>query len=68
MLKDLAHRKVILFPDAGCYENWNKKILDLPSNIHYMIFDMVEEKSTEEEKEEGWDIAVYILRIWRGRF
>lgn len=67
MLKPLTNRKVILFPDAGCYDDWNKKVADLPSNIQYMISDLVEKKATSEEKREGWDVADYILRIWKER-
>ena len=63
--KTLANRKVILFPDAGCYNAWNEKVADLPTNIQYLISDLVEKKATAEEKNEGWDIADYILRIWR---
>lgn len=65
MLKPLANRKVILFPDAGCYHDWNNRVANLPNNIEYFISDLVENKATAEEKREGWDIADYILRIWR---
>jgi len=67
VLQPLANRKVILFPDAGCYEKWSDKIKDLPKNIQYHMSELVEEKSTEKEKEEGWDIADYILRIYLDR-
>src|SRR5690606_13827994 len=67
IIKPLANRKVILFPDAGCYNEWSEKINDLPKNIHYHMSELVEEKSTDEEKEEGWDIADYILRIYLER-
>ncbi len=63
----LANRKVILFPDAGCYTKWSDKIKDLPPNIHYHISELVEEKSSAEEKNDGWDIADYILRIYLNR-
>lgn len=67
LIEPLANRTVILFPDAGCYDLWNDKVKDLPRNVHYMISELVEEKSTGEEKEEGWDIADYILRIYMDR-
>lgn len=67
LLKPLANRKVILFPDAGCFNLWNDKIQDLPKNIHFMISDLVKNKSTDMEKEEGYDIADYILPIWVNR-
>lgn len=65
LLKPLASRRVILFPDAGCYDLWNEKVKDLPKNIHFMISDLVKNKSSLREKEEGWDIADYIIPIWR---
>jgi len=40
----------------------------LPPNIQYNVSELVEDTSTEEEKDEGWDIADYILRIWRERY
>ena len=67
LLKPLAHRRVILFPDAGCYDLWNQKVKDLPKNIHFMISDLVRNKASELEKEEGWDIADFIIPIWKDR-
>lgn len=65
LIEPLTNRKVILFPDAGCYDLWNDKVKDLPTNVHYSISVLVEEKSTAEEKEEGWDIADYLIPIYR---
>ena len=67
IIKPLANRKVILFPDAGCYARWNDKVKDLPPNVHYSISELVEEKSTDEEKDDGLDIGDYILPIWLSR-
>lgn len=64
MMKPLTNRKIILFPDAGCYETWIEKVANLPPNVQYLISDLVEKKSTPDEKREGWDIADYILRIY----
>lgn len=65
LIKPLANRRVILFPDAGCYDIWSNKIKDLPSNVFYSISDLVEKKSTAEQKQEGWDLADYVLEIWK---
>jgi hypothetical protein len=67
VIQPLANRKVILFPDAGCYNKWSEKIKDLPKNIQFHMSELVEEKSSAEEKDEGWDIADYILKIYLGR-
>ncbi len=49
----LANKKVILLPDSGCYDQWSNKITDLPKYIYYYISELVEEKSSAEEKDEG---------------
>lgn len=67
VIEPLANRKVILFPDAGCYKQWADKIKDLPKNIQYHMSELVEEKSTDSEKAEGWDIADYILKVYLDR-
>lgn len=67
MLIPLANRKVILFPDAGCYDSWNHKVADLPTNIQYMISELIEKNSTSKEKENGFDLADYIIPIWLKR-
>lgn len=67
MIKPLANRKVILFPDAGCYNTWNEKVANLPTNIQYLISDLVENQSTAEEKREGWDIADYLIGIYSAK-
>lgn len=55
---------MILFPDAGCYNNkWSNKIRGLPQNILYNISELVEEKSTAQEKDECC-IADYIWIIY----
>jgi hypothetical protein len=41
LLKPLAHRRVILCPDAGCYDLWFGKVKDLPKNIHFIVSDLV---------------------------
>ncbi|GGD99602.1 DUF6371 domain-containing protein [Planktosalinus lacus] len=64
MILPLANRKVILYPDAGCYDIWSKKVADLPKNIQFIFSDLLERKATAEEKTEGWDIADYVLGVW----
>lgn len=65
MLRPLVNRRVILFPDAGCYDDWNNRVAGLPATNEYLISDLVERKATAEEKQEGLDIADYIIEIWR---
>ncbi|WP_410503514.1 hypothetical protein [Gillisia sp. JM1] len=54
LLKPWANRKVILFPDAGCFKLWNDKVKDLPKNIHFMISDLVKiSQLTKKRKKAG---------------
>ena len=65
LLLPLKGRNVILFPDAGCYNIWKDKIATLPSNINIQISDLLYRKATPEQKNEGLDIADYIVDIWK---
>lgn len=66
-LEPLINRHVVLFPDAGCYNLWKDRIIHLPKNIKFNISELVEKSATPYEKEDGFDLADYILRIWNER-
>lgn len=62
-LSILMDRKVMLFPDLGMMDNWHKKTVTLQSRgIDADIFTYLEENATAEEREQGLDIADYLLR------
>ncbi len=56
-------KKVILYPDAGCYTKWKEKMTQLKSEIycHISISDLVEKHATPQQIENGYDIADFIL-------
>lgn len=56
-------KKVILYPDAGCYTKWKEKMAQLKSEIycHISISDLVEKHATLQQIENGYDIADFIL-------
>lgn len=56
-------KKVILYPDAGCYTKWKEKMLQIKSEIycHISISDLVEKHATPQQVENGYDIADFIL-------
>lgn len=59
----LEGRKVILFPDLGCYELWKKRADDLNDKIKYTIYvsDLLEKNATEDQKKSGLDLADFLL-------
>jgi len=68
--KVLEGRKVFLFPDLGGFEKWKKiatEISNTFSNISIEVSDLLELNANEAEKEEGYDMADYLLKFdWRG--
>lgn len=53
----LKGRKVILYPDLGCYEDWGIKA----EKYGFMISDILEKNSTPEQKADGLDLADFLL-------
>lgn len=59
---DLRGRKVILFPDLNATEDWRIRSEDLAMDgIDISVYEGLEEMATAEEREQGWDIADYVL-------
>jgi len=59
----LQGREVILFPDAMAYDKWRivaDKLKPLCKKIS--VSDLLEKRATVQEKEEGLDIADYLIR------
>lgn len=64
--KPLENRKVILFPDLGCYDIWLKKAEVLNRSIKGIsvtVSDYLEINSTDEQKADGLDLADFLLSI-----
>ena len=62
----LRQRNVTLFPDLKCYEEWNNKIKELTllyPETRFTISNLLELKSTVDEKEKGLDLADYLIRF-----
>ncbi len=61
-LEVLRNRKVILVPDLGATEYWNKKSEMMKElGIQVVVFDYLEKLATTKQREEGFDIADFIL-------
>lgn len=61
--KVLRGRNVVLFPDLGCYDLWNDKIPKLDKLATYRTSTLLERKATNQEKQQGLDIADYLVQI-----
>lgn len=59
----LKGRNVVLFPDLKCYQLWKDKIPNLSKLINIKISNLLESKATELEKEQGYDIADYLINL-----
>ncbi|GAA3512402.1 DUF6371 domain-containing protein [Aquimarina addita] len=58
----LKGRSVVLFPDLGCFDLWNDKIHKLSKLATYRTSTLLEEKATDNERKQGFDIADYLTK------
>lgn len=61
--KVLKGRNVVLFPDLKCFDLWNDKIPQLTSLATFRTSTLLKHKATQTEKEQGYDLADYLLKI-----
>jgi len=61
--KVLTRRKVILFPDVNGFEKWNNKAKELSHLGNFTVSDLLEQKATEAEREQGFDLADYLIKF-----
>ncbi len=58
----LRGRKVILFPDLGATEEWRSKAdLFEESDVAVRLFDYLDKRATDAQRNEGYDIADFLL-------
>jgi hypothetical protein len=59
----LRDKTVILYPDAGCYEKWSKKMNQIKKDINCQISisHLIEAIATPTQLDSGYDLADYIL-------
>ncbi len=61
-LQLLESRKILLFPDADAYSNWKEKAVRAQRNgSDVRISSLIEMHGTETEKENGLDLADYLI-------
>lgn len=61
--KPLKGRTVILFPDLNGFEKWKLKASELLHIANFSVSDLLDKKANEFEKEQGLDIADYLIRF-----
>lgn len=58
----LKGRSVILFPDLNGFEKWSVKAKEFSHIANFIVSDLLERKANNEEKEQGLDLADYLIR------
>lgn len=59
----LRGRKVVLYPDLGAFDKWSEKTKELKSICSISISDLLEQVATEKERDGGFDVADYLIKI-----
>jgi len=62
-MKILQGRKIVLFPDLNCFELWQTKANEFKSIGQINVSDLLERMATSNEKEQGLDLADYLLKF-----
>ena len=60
--KSLMGRSVTLFPDIGAYEDWQQKAESLSYFCDIGVSDILETDTDSHDKEEGYDLADYLIQ------
>lgn len=55
-------RQVILYPDLGAFNKWSEKAKILGTVCQYRVSDLLEQKATNDDRQEGFDIADYFIK------
>jgi len=61
--KVLEGRKIILYPDLKALDKWSSKAKELSHIAKFTVSNLLERKSTDAEKEEGYDIVDYLVKF-----
>jgi hypothetical protein len=59
----LAGRTVCLFPDLNGFDRWSTKAKELSHLASFTVSDLLECKATEAEREQGFDLADYLIKF-----
>ena len=59
----LKGRTVVLFPDLNGFNKWESKVKGLSHLGKFIISDLLEKKAFDNEKQQGLDLADYLLKF-----
>ena len=59
----LKGRTVTLFPDLNGFDKWSSKAKELSHLSHFAVSDLLECKATEAERQQGFDLADYLIKF-----
>ncbi len=59
----LKGRTVTLFPDLNGFEKWSSKAKELSHLASFTVSDLLERKATEAEREQGLDLADFLIKL-----
>jgi hypothetical protein len=59
----LKGRTVTLFPDLNGFEKWGSKAKELSHIAKFTVSDLLERKATETERQQGFDLADYLVKF-----
>lgn len=62
LLRILAGKNVVLFPDLGCYNKWFHKAKEFKQFCNIKVSNILELNATEDEKNKGLDLADFVLK------
>lgn len=58
----LKGRTVTLFPDLKGFDKWSSKAKELSHLATFTVSDLLERKATEAERQQGFDLADYLIK------
>jgi hypothetical protein len=59
----LKGRTVTLFPDLNGFDKWSSKAQELSNLAIFNVSDLLERKATEAEREQGLDLADFLIKF-----
>jgi hypothetical protein len=62
LCESLHGRNVVLFPDAGKFDDWNKKVEILSPICTVSVSSVIEQKATDADRKAGVDLADYLVK------
>jgi hypothetical protein len=68
LCEPLKGRNVILFPDAGKFNEWNEKAKALHAISNVSVSSLIEKEASEAERKAGFDLADYLVRFSLSEF